>query len=185
MSYLIIRPLIQAALARLAHEAAPAECCGLLLGKGQEVLEYRLLPNVAANPTAAFAVEPNALLGCLRYADSKGYDLLASFHSHPGAPPHPSSSDVAAVRKEGSLPIQVIVGLRGPSTLLQAWQITASDVEPLPIADGINDLTPSFYAPLTTAQRWALIVSGVVCAALLLAISFSLLPPAPTIPLPR
>jgi proteasome lid subunit RPN8/RPN11 len=76
-----------------AARAAPAECCGLLLGWQGKVTEARPAPNVAADPHLHFEIDPATLFAAHREARSGGPELLGYFHSHPNGHPRPSAVD--------------------------------------------------------------------------------------------
>ncbi len=76
-----------------AAKAAPAECCGLLLGHGGMVTVARPAANVAADPLRRFEIDPAALFAAHREARSGGPGLLGYFHSHPNGHPRPSATD--------------------------------------------------------------------------------------------
>ncbi len=93
-----------AALRRLAAEAYPEECCGLLVGRGPDAVTgawrvTRILPTInrAADRRRHFEVDPAthiALLRSLREQTAPGGDrLLGPYHSHPDAPAEPSEQD--------------------------------------------------------------------------------------------
>src|SRR5678809_1040204 len=69
-----------------AREAAPAECCGLLGGtssiQAQSIYKLR---NVTSNPETGYEAAPEDLFAAQRQMRERGEELLAIYHSHPGA----------------------------------------------------------------------------------------------------
>lgn len=87
-------------LAEAAH-AAPLECCGLLLGQGDRVLEAQPAANLAADPARHFEIDPAALFAAHRAARAGGAQLLGYYHSHPAGHPLPSATDCAHASGDG------------------------------------------------------------------------------------
>lgn len=80
----------------IAHslEGRPNEVCGLIAGHdGYPVKLYRAT-NSDPNPRVRYNVDPLELLNILREIDSKGWQLLAIYHSHPANEAYPSRTDV-------------------------------------------------------------------------------------------
>lgn len=73
---------------RLAERVHPHEAAALLLGRVEEgrarVVEVRPVENIDQSPVS-FRVEPEVLYQVYKYADEVGLELVAIFHSHPGA----------------------------------------------------------------------------------------------------
>lgn len=92
-----------------AREAAPAECCGLLLGRGDAVVQSVRAANIAADPTRRFEIDPQHHIDARRDARGRGLTVLGFYHSHPRSPAEPSPTDLA----EASYPdhLYLIVGL--------------------------------------------------------------------------
>lgn len=85
-----------------AAAASPgAEICGLLLGRGDVVMEVRPCANVAADPQDSFEIDPAALIAAHRAARSGGPAPIGHYHSHPRGPAAPSARD-AAMAEPGS-----------------------------------------------------------------------------------
>lgn len=82
--------------------AAPAECCGLLLGR--DAIE-RAVPaaNVAADPLCQFEIDPSALILAHRAARSGGPKVLGYYHSHPSGHPVPSPTDCQHAGGDGAI----------------------------------------------------------------------------------
>ena len=96
-----------------AREAAPAECCGLLLGGEAAVVEAVRTRNIAAEPVSRFVVDPKDHIDGRRDARRRGLEVLGFYHSHPRSPASPSETD----RAEASYPdhLYLIVSLAGPA----------------------------------------------------------------------
>lgn len=77
-----------------AHEAAPAECCGLLIGTGHTVLEVVKTANRSADPNR-FEIDPGDHIRARRAARTRGLEVIGFYHSHPRTPALPSASDLA------------------------------------------------------------------------------------------
>ena len=78
-----------------AREARPAECCGLVGGRGQAAETLYPLRNVARDPSVAYEAAPEELFAAQRRMRERGEQLLAIYHSHPNAAePVPSETDV-------------------------------------------------------------------------------------------
>jgi proteasome lid subunit RPN8/RPN11 len=94
----------------IAHalQARPAECCGLLLGRDEAIVEAARVPNVASNPNR-FLMDPGSHIALRRAARERGLDVVGFYHSHPHSPALPSPTDVA----EAAYPdhFYLIVGL--------------------------------------------------------------------------
>ena len=67
---------IIATLVAEAARAAPAECCGLLLGRDGRISEARPAANVADNPLRRFEIDPAALFAAHR--EARGFDDIRS-----------------------------------------------------------------------------------------------------------
>jgi proteasome lid subunit RPN8/RPN11 len=78
-----------------ARTAAPAECCGLLLGRGEAVVEAVRARNIADSP-ARFLMDPRDHFAARRDARARGLEVLGFYHSHPRSPAVPSPTDLAA-----------------------------------------------------------------------------------------
>ena len=84
---------VMATLLKEAQRAAPAECCGLLLGQGNRISTVSPAANVAEDPLRHFEIDPAALFAAHRAARSGGEEIIGYYHSHPSGHPVPSATD--------------------------------------------------------------------------------------------
>jgi proteasome lid subunit RPN8/RPN11 len=111
-----------------AAEAAPDECCGLLLGRNGIVSELVPARNVAADPSRSFEIDPGLLLATHRNARGKGVRVIGHWHSHPNGRPEPSKRDAARATQDGQIWLIIAAGA------LSAWQAQARQAEPASFA---------------------------------------------------
>jgi proteasome lid subunit RPN8/RPN11 len=92
-----------------AREAAPAECCGLLLGHDGVVVEAVRTLNVADDQLSRFVINPKDHIDHRREARRRGFGVAGFYHSHPRSAARPSATD----RAEASYPdhLYLIVSL--------------------------------------------------------------------------
>ena len=123
------RGVVEAIVAH-ARDAAPAECCGVLLGFPEEILEALRVRNLADSP-ARYLLDPAEHVRIRRDARTSGMEVLGFYHSHPHSPAEPSDTDVAQAEYPGSL--YLIVSLSGtrPAARLFRWSTTAFEELPL------------------------------------------------------
>jgi len=76
-----------------AKQAAPQECCGLLLGHDSRIDTIVAAANVSDTPEVRFEIDPLALLSAHKAARSGGRQVLGYYHSHPTGHPLPSATD--------------------------------------------------------------------------------------------
>ncbi|SRR5713101_3580431 len=91
-----------------ARDAAPAECCGLLLGAGDAVVEAVRTRNLAASP-GRFLIDPEDHINARRAARHRGLEVLGFYHSHPRSEATPSATDLAEASYPGHLYLIVSV----------------------------------------------------------------------------
>jgi proteasome lid subunit RPN8/RPN11 len=72
----------------------PEEACGLLAGLDGVVREVIPVQNQARSPFR-FQMDPHEQLRAFQHIESRGWELLGIFHSHPAGPPGPSATDIA------------------------------------------------------------------------------------------
>ena len=82
------------AIAAHAREALPAECCGILIGSGADIVEARRAGNLAAAP-GRFLVDPKDHFDARREARRRRLEVIGFYHSHPHSEPEPSPTDRA------------------------------------------------------------------------------------------
>jgi proteasome lid subunit RPN8/RPN11 len=105
---------VLADIVRHAREEAPAECCGLLLGRNSEITEAVRTRNVADEGRSRFVIDPKDHIDGRRDARRRGLEVLGFYHSHPRSPASPSETD----RAEASYPdhLYLIVSLTDGAT---------------------------------------------------------------------
>ncbi|WP_121118397.1 Mov34/MPN/PAD-1 family protein [Croceibacterium ferulae] len=84
-----------------AAAAHPRECCGLLLGRGQAIVQAVPAANVAAEPWHRFEIDPATLIAAHRAARAGGPAVLGYYHSHPTGDARPSATDQAQAAGDG------------------------------------------------------------------------------------
>lgn len=83
-----------------ARREHPRECCGLLIGNEDEVMDAVATDNVAAEPLRHYEVSPSdhfAQIRRCRESGSKGaraVNVIGVYHSHPRSAPVPSPTDL-------------------------------------------------------------------------------------------
>lgn len=162
-----------------ALEAAPHEACGIIGGTGRQA--QRIIPtaNVATNPTEYYEIDPRALVAAMMQLRTANLDLIGFYHSHPQGAPVPSRSDIALATYPDMA--YLIVGLNSGEPELAAWRLKHGDADSLPLHIA-NEPPPYDSGTLSRAQIAAILLSAILAVAAFLAISVSLLPPAPRIP---
>jgi [CysO sulfur-carrier protein]-S-L-cysteine hydrolase len=121
---------VEAAIIAHARRDRPSECCGLLLGVSDAIVEAVPLPNAAEDPERQYFIEPAAYLQVLRAARQRSLDVIGVYHSHPRSTATPSPTDAA----EGfSNFIFLIVGLAAETPELTAWTWADGNFTPIPI----------------------------------------------------
>jgi proteasome lid subunit RPN8/RPN11 len=108
-----------------AAQAAPAECCGLLLGQHGRISEARAAANLAVDPLRQFEIDPAALFAAHRAARAGGPELMGYYHSHPVGHPRPSATDCE--HASGDARVWAIVAGRA----VTFWRDGKSGFEPL------------------------------------------------------
>lgn len=86
---------VLAAIVAHARTESPRECCGLLVGAGDRIVEAVALPNVDPSPERRFQVDPRDHINLRRSLRGSGRSIAGVYHSHPGSPAIPSPSDIA------------------------------------------------------------------------------------------
>ena len=81
------------AIAAHAREALPSECCGMLIGTPDDIVDATRAENIADEPARRFLVNPKDHLDALRHARSRGLSVIGFYHSHPRSNPTPSPAD--------------------------------------------------------------------------------------------
>lgn len=112
-----------------ARETAPAECCGLLVGTGETVVEAVRTANVDVNPNR-FEIDAGDHIRARRAARARGREVLGFYHSHPHSDATPSSSDRAEAQYPGHL--YLIVGLRGEPAEVRLYRLEADGFADVP-----------------------------------------------------
>ena len=105
-THVVLSPRHAEALQAAAREAYPNECCGLLLGEGDgAVVVTEVVPaaNVAENPRAAFAIDPQAQFDLLRAMRGRERRVIGHYHSHPDGRANPSPRDLAMAYDPGTV----------------------------------------------------------------------------------
>jgi proteasome lid subunit RPN8/RPN11 len=78
-----------------ARDTYPHECCGALIGRGDEVRTAFPLPNTTEEgPRRRFLVRPSDYQQAERAAGDAQLELLGFYHSHPDHPARPSQYDL-------------------------------------------------------------------------------------------
>ena len=85
---------------KYAETEYPAECCGLLIGRGTQdnlnIDEIIQSPNIAkGNKSTLFEIDPQIRLNTQRRLRNSPQRVIGHFHSHPDAPPFPSPTDLS------------------------------------------------------------------------------------------
>ena len=102
-----------------ARQTAPAECCGVLIGRGSEIVVAHPTRNVADQPTR-FVIDASDHFDAIRAARAQQLEVVGYYHSHPHSAPCPSETDVA----EASYPdhLMLIVGLASADADLRLYR---------------------------------------------------------------
>jgi proteasome lid subunit RPN8/RPN11 len=110
--------------------------CGVLGGRAGDpvrVEAVRRVPNVAADPTARYELDPAEAVRGIDAVEAAG-DHVGFYHSHPRGPAVPSAVDRAEARWPGFVYAVVV-----PDGSVGAWRDTGDGLEPLTVrvdADG-------------------------------------------------
>jgi len=72
---------------------APEEACGLLGGKGRNVVDVIPVTNEIHSPTR-YRMAPEEQLAAFNYLDQLALDPIGIYHSHPAGPQVPSETDL-------------------------------------------------------------------------------------------
>jgi proteasome lid subunit RPN8/RPN11 len=101
-----------------AMDASPAECCGLLVGDDARITSAFPSPNIAADATRQYLVDPQHHLAAIRQARALGLQVVGAYHSHPRSRAVPSPTDA---RDAFTHFLFVIVGLGVSPPEITAW----------------------------------------------------------------
>ena len=88
----IVRASVLADIAAHARGAAPAECCGLLIGTGARIESAHAARNLRRSPTR-YLVDPADHFAAIRSGRKTGLAVVGAYHSHPASAASPSPRD--------------------------------------------------------------------------------------------
>jgi len=161
----------------------PDEACGLIAGHGEKTELVIPIDNVADNPQQHYLLDANEQLQALKKIEAQELEWIGVFHSHPKSDPLPSLEDIRSAELNTPDMAHVIVSLKHNTSRLQAWHIYEEQVDEVELL--IGQQRSQAIAPMSRLQVWAVLLAILISMVLLLAISFTLLPPAPPIPTPQ
>ena len=113
-----------------ARTEAPLECCGLLIGSADRIVESYPVENTRRSPVA-FEVDPAGHFAAIRKARAAGLAVIGAYHSHPRSPAAPSETDI----REANDPefVHVIASLAVDPAEVRAFRIAGDGALELPL----------------------------------------------------
>ena len=119
-------PLVEEMYAHARRES-PAECCGLVGGRGGEALTIYPARNIAADPLVRCEADYGDLIAAQKLRRARGEQLVGIYHSHPrDRDPVPSETDVRVAYYPDV--IYFIIGFDGAGgCVLRAFRIFKED----------------------------------------------------------
>ncbi len=169
-------------IAECSAKEAPREACGLLAGTETEIKMALPLRNISSSPDQHFQLDPAEQLKALKAIDKANLQWIGVYHSHPISPPIPSETDIRQSVDPALL--HLIVSLERGKPQLKLWRIEQLSVSPVELGFD-TEPTRDDDKPLSRRQQIAMLLVGLASLLIMLALSVSLLPPAPKItPLP-
>lgn len=110
----------------------PEEACGLLAVDSDGCVRHAYCLTNVDRSSSSFTLDPDEHYASLVDAESRGWVLGGSFHSHPRTAAVPSHTDVARALETDW--VYLIVGLADPeSPEVRAWQIRRGTATEEPI----------------------------------------------------
>jgi proteasome lid subunit RPN8/RPN11 len=112
-----------------AQEAAPRECCGLLVGRADHV-ERSVRARNLADSASRFLIDPQDHIAAIRQARRHDDEVIGFYHSHPASKASPSTVD----REEAVYTdlIHAIVGLESGERVVRVFKLSGAGFEELP-----------------------------------------------------
>jgi len=108
------------AIVKHALAARPRECCGILVGKGDEIVEAVVARNLAGGQNRFF-IDPADHVAARRAARQRDLDVLGFYHSHPRSAALPSERDLAEATYSGHL--YLIVSLEHETADIRVFRL--------------------------------------------------------------
>lgn len=112
-----------------AREAAPSECCGLLVGDRFSIERAVRARNRETSPTR-YLIDPEDHFTAIHIARVEGKRVIGAYHSHPASPPVPSPTDIAEA-SGGADFLYLIVSLARPEGETSAYRLKRGSVIPV------------------------------------------------------
>ncbi|MDX2342451.1 MAG: M67 family metallopeptidase [Acidimicrobiia bacterium] len=112
---------IYSAMAAHAQFCYPEEACGLLAIDGAHALRMVYATTNVDRSNINFTVSPEEHFGAIRHAESCGWQIAGSFHSHPDSAAFPSAHDIAGALDPEWL--YVVVGLANGIADVRGYRI--------------------------------------------------------------
>ena len=122
---------VMAALIAHAREESPRECCGILLGRDNEIVQARRARNVASSPATRFVIDPKDHIDARRDGRALGLEILGFYHSHPHGAAVPSATDVAEAAYPGS--VYAIIGLAADAPEVRVFEFADGNFHERPL----------------------------------------------------
>ena len=120
-----------AAIVAHARAVAPQECCGLLLGRDDAIVEARRARNAAQSAETRFLIDPKDHIDARREGRIRGLEVVGFYHSHPRCGAVPSPTDLAEAAYPGAL--HVIVGLGVEPPEVRAFELDEGNFRERPL----------------------------------------------------
>ena len=112
---------IHAAMIAHADFCFPEEACGLIAVDEEHVLRMVYATTNIDRSPVKFTVSPEEHFGVIRHAETHGWQVAGSFHSHPKSAAFPSARDIAGALDPEWL--YVVVGLVGGVADVRGYRI--------------------------------------------------------------
>ena len=125
----------------------PNECCGLLLGNDEKVIEIRNLNNVHDNPMTRYEIDRKDLMKVQKYCDNNNMEILGVYHSHTHSQAYPSPTDIKVARliKDFFDPYYILISLiEKTRPIIRGYKIDLESVTEIIIEhDGETYISPT------------------------------------------
>ncbi|MCX5717948.1 MAG: M67 family metallopeptidase [Nitrospirae bacterium] len=108
------------------RDTYPNEACGILAGKGEEVLKVYKMANIEKSPVS-YEFDSSEHIKAIRNMRENNHTMLAIFHSHPSSPAYPSAKDISLAFYEDC--IYVIVSLIEKQPVIRGFLIRGEDIK--------------------------------------------------------